>query len=245
MAIKAVFFDAAGTLIKPVRNVGESYAWIARNHGMDVAPSEISARFRLCFAAAPPLAFPGAAARDIQILERNWWRRLVERIFEPWGPFDGFDDYFAELFSYFAAPGSWALYPEVRETLSALKERPVILSVISNFDSRLVNILEGLGTAPFFADIFISSRVGHAKPAREIFDAALSRHGLAARTALHVGDSSETDVRGAIDAGLRGVLVDRDGHYEPECFPRICSLKELLSFVEQDEAGPSKVRCRL
>jgi putative hydrolase of the HAD superfamily len=240
MAIEAVFFDAAGTLIKPVRNVGESYARIARNYGMDVGPSEISTRFRLCFAAAPPLAFPGAAARDIQILERNWWKRLVERIFEPWGRFDGFDDYFAELFSYFAEPESWALYPEVRATLLTLKERGVMLSVISNFDSRLVNILEGLGTAKFFADILISSRVGHAKPAREIFDVALSRHGVAAQAAWHVGDSSETDVRGAMDAGLTGVLVDRDGHHEPEGFLRICSLKELLSFVEQDEAETSK-----
>ena len=240
MTIRAVFFDAAGTLIKPVRNVGESYARIAHNYGINVAPSEISPRFRLCFAAAPPLAFPGASAGDIQVLERNWWRHLVELIFEPWGRFDGFDEYFSELFSYFAEPESWALYPEVRETLSALKERGVILGVISNFDSRLVNILEGLGTAKYFADIIISSRVGHAKPAREIFDAAVRRHGLAAQAALHVGDSSENDVRGAINAGLKGVLVDRDGDNEPTLSLRISSLKELLSFVE-DEAKNSKV----
>jgi putative hydrolase of the HAD superfamily len=240
MTISAIFFDAAGTLIKPARNVGESYARIAHNFGIDVAPSEISSRFRLCFAAAPPLAFPGAAAGDLQVLERNWWKHLVEHIFEPWGRFDGFDEYFSELFSYFAQPQSWTLYPEVRETLSALKKRGVILGVISNFDSRLVNILDGLGTAQYFADIIISSRVGHAKPAREIFDAAVKQHGVAAEAALHVGDSSDNDVRGAINAGLKGVLVDRDGDNEPQLFLRISSLRELLSFLE-DEAKYSQV----
>jgi len=83
MAIKAVFFDAAGTLIKPVRRVGESYAWIAKKYGMGVAPSEISSRFRLCFESAPPLAFSGATASHIQVLERRWWKQRGERIFEP------------------------------------------------------------------------------------------------------------------------------------------------------------------
>ena len=231
MAIQAVFFDAAGTLITPVRRVGESYAVIARKYGMAVSPSEIAGRFRLCFESAPPLAFPGAAAAEIAILERDWWKRLVQRIFEPWGRFETFDDYFAELFAYFAQPESWALYPEVLETLSALKERGLILDVISNFDSRLIDILHGLGTAAHFQEIFISSNVGHAKPARGIFEAALSRHGLAAESAIHVGDGPESDVRGALDAGLRAILVDREGG-ESELPLRVSNLKEILSFLE-------------
>ena len=61
--------------------------------------------------------------------------------------FQRFDEYFAELFAYFAQPKAWTLYPEVTETLSALEKRGMILSVISNFDSRLIGILEGLGAA--------------------------------------------------------------------------------------------------
>ena len=45
MTIKAVFFDAAGTLIKPVRGVGESYAALAAKHGKQVSSSDIAARF--------------------------------------------------------------------------------------------------------------------------------------------------------------------------------------------------------
>jgi putative hydrolase of the HAD superfamily len=232
MTVKVIFLDAAGTLIKPVRKVGESYALMAQKYRMDVAPSEISARFHLCFSSAPALAFPGALTRDIPSLERDWWKRLVERIFEPWGRFEGFDDYFSELFAYFAQPGSWALYAEVPETLSVLKQRGISLDVISNFDSRLLRILEGLGASQYLENIFISSRIGHAKPSREIFHAALECHGLSAESALHVGDSAETDFRGAVNAGLKAILLDRDGDDKSEPSLRISNLKELLSVVE-------------
>ena len=46
MTIKAVFFDAAGTLIKPAKRVGESYAALAAKHGKDVLASDrVSARW--------------------------------------------------------------------------------------------------------------------------------------------------------------------------------------------------------
>ncbi len=209
MPVKAVFFDAAGTLMKPVRGVGESYAALAARHGKEVAPTEIMARFRECFESAPRLAFPDAAARDIETLERQWWKDLVVRVFEPWGRFEKFDAYFAELFDYFAQPAAWSLYPEVAETLATLKQRGLILDVISNFDSRLLRILDGLGAAAQFENIFVSSRIGYAKPDRRIFDAALRRHGLAPAQALHVGDSEIHDLDGARRAGLKAVLIDR------------------------------------
>ena len=230
MAIKAIFFDAAGTLIKPVRRVGESYALVAEKFGMAVAPSAMAERFRVFFDAAPTLAFPGAAAASIAALERDWWKQLVRRIFEPWGPFERFEDYFTELFEYFARADSWMLYPEVPETLSALQERGLTVDVISNFDSRLVNILHGLGAAGWFEEIFISSRVGHAKPNRQIFQAALEKYGLKPGNAMHVGDSEANDLRGAANAGLKGILVDRNRNNDsrPSC---VSSLKQILALL--------------
>jgi putative hydrolase of the HAD superfamily len=235
MAIEAIFFDAAGTLIKPARPVGESYAVLARTYGMEVSAAEIAERFRLCFRAAPPLAFPGAPAARIEDLERAWWKELVRRIFEPWDPFPGFDDFFAELFAYFAKPKAWNLYPEVAETLSALEGRSVILDVISNFDSRLHGILEGLGVAHRFEHIFISSRAGYAKPAPQIFHAALAQHGLRAGDALHVGDSEESDFRGANDAGLTGVLLERNGENHAGVSPCITTLTNILFLLDDPD----------
>jgi putative hydrolase of the HAD superfamily len=232
MTIKAVFFDAAGTLIKPAKRVGESYAAIAAKHGKDVLASDVAERFRVCFDLAPRLAFPGVTESSLGALERDWWKQLVGRVFEPWTPFEKFDECFAELFAYFAEPGAWSLYPEVPETLSMLKERCLILGVISNFDSRLVRVLNGLGAGSSFEEIFVSSRVGYAKPDPRIFHAALHRHGLNPENAIHVGDSQTNDLHGANNAGLRGVLIDRGNGTSPADRDRVTSLKAIVSMLD-------------
>ena len=232
MTIKAVFFDAAGTLIKPARSVGESYAAIAAKHGKEVSSTNITERFRTCFDAAPRLAFPGATEDTVAALERDWWKSLVAQVFEPWSPFVRFEEYFAELFAYFASPNAWTLYPEVLETLTSLKEHDLILDVISNFDSRLVRILDGLGAGAQFENIFVSSRVGYAKPDGRIFNAALSCHGLAPAQALHVGDSEINDLRGANQAGLKGILVERGKTSAAQASDRIDSLRSILALLD-------------
>jgi putative hydrolase of the HAD superfamily len=228
MTLQGVFFDAAGTLMQPIGRVGETYARLARHHGVEASPSDITARFRSCFASAPPLAFPNAPQSGLTELECAWWKTLVQRVFEPWGPFASFDDYFAELFAHFARPDAWELFPEVLETLAALKERGLILDVVSNFDSRLTRILEGLGVTRYLDQIFVSSRIGYAKPAREIFQAALDAHAVAAKNILHVGDSKENDFHGAIDAGLEAILLDRDLSLGAKPPWTVRSLKEIL-----------------
>ena len=232
MTIKAVFFDAAGTLIKPARSVGESYAAIAAKHGKEVSSTNVTERFRTCFDAAPRLAFPGATEDTVAALERDWWKSLVAQVFEPWSPFVRFEEYFAELFAYFASPNAWTLYPEVLETLTSLKERDLILDVISNFDSRLVRILDGLGAGAQFENIFVSSRVGYAKPDGRIFNAALSCHGLAPAQALHVGDSEINDLSGANQAGIKGILVERGKTSAAPTSDRINSLRSILALLD-------------
>jgi putative hydrolase of the HAD superfamily len=232
MPIKAVFFDAAGTLITPVRPVAQTYTLLAKSYGMEVPSSVISERFRTCFAASPPLTFPGST-ESFEQLERDWWKKLVQCVFEPLGQFEQFDRFFTELFSYFARPEAWTLYPDALEPLSALQERGLVLDVISNFDSRLIDILEGLGMSGCFEEVFISSRVGHAKPARQIFDAALKWHNLAPSEAMHVGDSQENDLYGAANAGLMGVLINRSASGRQGNYRQINNLNEIISILDQ------------
>jgi putative hydrolase of the HAD superfamily len=234
MPIKAVFFDAAGTLITPAKPVGQTYTLLARNYGMEVSSFEVSQRFRTCFAASPPLTFGPVSHGSFEQFERDWWKNLVQCVFQPLGRFEQFDKFFSELFSYFARPEAWTLYPDVVETLSALQKRGLALDVISNFDSRLIEILEGLGMAGCFEEVFISSRVGHAKPERQIFETALRRHNLAAGEAMHVGDSEKNDLYGAANAGLLAVLIDRSGSGRPRNYRQIKTLNEIISILDQD-----------
>jgi putative hydrolase of the HAD superfamily len=120
----------------------------------------------------------------------------------------------------------------VLETLAALNERGLILDVISNFDSRLVRILDGLDAGEQFENIFVSSRVGYAKPDRRIFNAALSYHGLAPAQALHVGDSEINDLSGANQAGIKGILVERGKTSAAPASDRINSLRSILALLD-------------
>ena len=101
--LKAVFFDAAGTLFEAREPVGHTYARIARQHGLDAADGAVSTGFRRAFSSTPGLAFgPNRPAGEIRRLEREWWYELVRRSFEGLGEFDNFDAFFDELFAYFA-----------------------------------------------------------------------------------------------------------------------------------------------
>ncbi len=234
VTLKAIFFDAAGTLFKTVRPVGESYSLLARKYGVNVSPERVSERFQSCFSSSPPLAFPRARDEQIHELERAWWKELVRKIFQPWNSFSQFDDYFSELFAYFTKAEAWSLYPETAGILSALKKQGFILDVISNFDSRIFGILYGLGIASRFDSVVISSRVGHAKPDPEIFHATLHLHGLKSEEALHVGDSPDKDAAGAAAAGLTAVLLNRRKSVVPSSsFTQISNLRQILPIVER------------
>ncbi len=228
---KAVFLDAAGTLFESVTPVAVTYAELAKPFGKNVSYEEISLRFRNCFSTAPPMAFPGAEGQRLRALERAWWHDVVRRIFEPAETFLGFEDYFDELFAYFARPDSWALYDDSLVTLEALKDRNIPIALISNFDSRVLTIIQGLGIADYFDSVFISSSAGFAKPAPEIFFLALERYGIAPHEAIHVGDSPETDVEGALNAGVRPILLDRCDEVRHDGAFRIGGLDELMQVL--------------
>jgi FMN phosphatase YigB (HAD superfamily) len=79
--------------------------------------------------------------------------------------------------------------------------------------------------------VTISSEAGWAKPAPEIFQVALGRHGIAPGEALHVGDSEQMDLAGAQAAGIAGVLLDRKA-------PERCSISGRSARVTALSAVP-------
>lgn len=208
--IKAVFFDAAGTLFETREPVGETYARIARAYGVDASAEAVDAGFRRTFRDAAPLAFgPGRNPEELRHLERDWWRGLVAKTFAGIGQFSDFDAYFNLLFEFFADPRHWVADPDALPTLRMLRERDLTIGVISNFDYRLYRILDGLGLGRWFDSVTISSEAGFAKPSTRLFETALKRHRLAPGEALHVGDSEHLDLAGASAAGLAAVLLNR------------------------------------
>jgi len=212
--IEAVTLDAAGTLFMVAEPVGTTYARIALRHGIQRASSDLEARFRAAFRAAPPLACPAGDRAELDAYERAWWRRVVRRTLDA-SDAPGFDACFAELFAYFAEPRAWRVYPDVRAALVTIRAAGIRTAVVSNFDRRLAAIIDGLGLAELFDLIVPSSAAGSAKPAPAIFRHALGGLGVPAERAVHAGDDPTDDVGGARAAGLRAVLVDRTTERRP------------------------------
>ncbi len=115
----------------------------------------------------------------------------------------------AELVAHFAEERHWAVYPETRPVLRALRGAGLRLAVVSNWDSTLPSLLARLGLAGEVDTVVVSALVGVSKPARGIFDEAVRRAEVAHAEALHVGDSLTDDYHGAREAGLAALLLDR------------------------------------
>ena len=206
---RAVLLDAAGTLIDIARPLGETYSRLARDFGGDLDPDTLTAGFRTAFSDIPPMAFPGRRGAGLDRAERAWWRTLVARVTGAAGGVPDFDPYFDRLYAHYAGARAWRVYSEVPAVLTTLRERGAALAVVSNFDSRLLPLLDALGLAPFFDAVVCSGAAGAAKPDRAIFTQALAMLGVDRSQALHVGDSREADYEGALAAGIEALHVDR------------------------------------
>jgi putative hydrolase of the HAD superfamily len=203
-----VLFDAAGTLIELVEPVGESYARLARQHGVALPAWRLEDAFGRVLRGAPPMAFPGAAAGAVADLERAWWRGVVRATFlatDATARFADFEAFFAELFDHFARAASWRARPGSAAALAGLRARGLATGVVSNFDHRLPAILVGLGLAAQLDCVVLPGEVGVAKPDPAIFAHALSRLRVRADETLFVGDREDQDLAGARAAGLRAI----------------------------------------
>jgi putative hydrolase of the HAD superfamily len=134
----------------------------------------------------------------------------------------------ADLTDALLAALRFRAYPDAAPALVELRARGLTVVVVSNWDHSLHERLAETGLAPLVDGAVASAELGHAKPERAIFEHALALAGAEAGAALHAGDSPREDVEGALAAGLRAVLVARDGPPpSPPAVPVIRSLAEL------------------
>ncbi len=206
--IRAILFDAAGTLFYLTKTVGDHYAHVGREVGLELDAQQLESAFHAAWQQMPRRpAIDGPRKND----DKGWWRELVGHVFDQVAPsvneFDR-DNFFEVAYEHFAEPGVWELYPEVLGMLEELAPR-FRLAVISNFDGRLRLILQHLGISKFFSQIFISSELGAEKPDPQIYRRALKIMHLNADEVLHVGDDPERDWKAATAAGLTVFRLDR------------------------------------
>lgn len=207
-SLKAIFFDAVGTLFYLNGTVGDHYALVGSEVGLDLDARGLERAFHAVWKKMPQRAVIDAPREND---DKGWWRELVDLVLDQVAPslseFDR-DNFFEIAYEHFAEAGVWQLYPEVTRALEELWPR-FQLAVISNFDGRLRSILKHLGISKFFRHVFVSSELGADKPDPEIYRRALKFIDLKPNEVLHVGDDPKGDWEAASVAGLLVFQLDR------------------------------------
>jgi putative hydrolase of the HAD superfamily len=128
----------------------------------------------------------------------------------------------------------WELkvYEDTLPTLKELKNRSLIIGLVSNVVQDMEPTYTELGIQPYLDFKVTSSEVGYDKPRPEIFMAALDKAKVKPEESIFIGDQYHLDIVGARGVGIKAVLIDRND-YSPEITdcPRIRSLTEIMEYI--------------
>jgi putative hydrolase of the HAD superfamily len=123
------------------------------------------------------------------------------------------------------------VYPDVEPTLSQLRDKGLKLGLVTNsFKQDLDYVLGELGLEKWFNTIACIDSCNCTKPNKEIFLYALNKLGVKPSESLFIGDSVVHDYEGALNVGIKSLLIDREGII-PNRYDKISSLTELLKIV--------------
>lgn len=218
---RAVFFDAVGTVLHPVRGAPAVYADAAVRYGLPGDPAAILARFRDSYLRQEAIDEAAGWVTD-EAREFERWQAIVRETLSG-APAECFD----LLYRHFAKPESWEVPADAAGLFERLAGRGLVLGLASNYDSRLRSVLAGRPELERLGGrVVVSSEVGVRKPGAGFFARVADLAGCRRQEVVLVGDDLENDYRGARAAGMRAVLLDPSGRHSsvPD---RVTSLDEL------------------
>jgi putative hydrolase of the HAD superfamily len=141
------------------------------------------------------------------------------------------DAYFQRHVIHYEA--AWALFPDTvpaLDTLAGYRHAVLSNSAFAHQDRKL----RALGVRDRFEVLLCAAELGVSKPEPAAFHAACEALGLAPAQVAYVGNEPDIDARGAADAGLLGIWLDRlEVGGRPELL-RITGLAELPGLLGGD-----------
>jgi len=200
-SVRAVLLDFYCTLVDlsdPVRSDG--FDDLARRLGLPLSPGEFYRRYVEIISSEPAENETCGFAPY-----RTSWLAAGRRLLAPFGR-EPAAEQFAGAYADMHATA--VVFPEVPDALRALASH-FRTGVIANADhDYLMRCLDHNGLR--FDLLVDSETAGCYKPEPRIFQQACDALSVPAGEAVMVGDTPETDVRGAQRAGLRAVWLNRD-----------------------------------
>ncbi len=218
--IKFIFFDVGNTLLFP--NRARIHAPLAER---SLTPEPEHLRDLEC---RIKNQFDAQMTEDGSTDQSFWWMFYTQLLSELGRSDDSLRDHLVESIRQSA---NWdQIRPGTREQLEQIATHCRI-SVISNADGKIEDVLRRCDIADCFLSITDSGLVGYEKPHREIFRQALKSLDAAPEESLYVGDVYSVDYLGATGAGLQAVLMDVPGAYREKGVPRVEDLRQLQSIL--------------
>jgi len=237
--LRAIFLDIGDTVMRPNPSWEHVYAMAFGEFGFDVDIDELHAALRRAY-------HHGGWGMDggFEPTEETSFRRTIEidaAAIAELGLEPMPDAFYRRLSELFMVTSHWHIFPDAYPTLTALRERGLIVGAVSNWVWNLPELLHALDLVSHFDFIAASARIGFEKPHPRIFQWALDQAGVPAESVIHVGDHVDADVEGARAVGIAGVLIDRAHRHRPEDVPDgvqvIDSLDALLPIVDERMSG--------
>lgn len=231
MSFNTIFLDMGYTLAFPYPSWSDVYYTAYREAGIAIDQATlhevVEAVWRSVIAADATASWEASEAGD----RRRQWE-IENAILDRLGITENRHQVVKQVTEAFRDPANYRIFPEVPDTLRALRAQGYKLAIVSNWDWHLPALCQELNLTPYFDAIIVSARVGRAKPHPQIFHTALSETAAEPKHTLHVGDSYHADILGAHGVGITGVLIDRAGTAETDGHLTIRCLDELLPLLD-------------
>jgi putative hydrolase of the HAD superfamily len=226
MRYAAVFFDAGETLVHPHPTFPDLFATILRREGHDVDADTIQDRIHVVYDRFRSAAETNELWTTTREKSRRFWHDVYTIFLGDLGISDA-NGLVDTVYREFTDIANYALFEDVPPVLERLRDEGLTLGVVSNFEEWLERLLERLGVRSFFEVRVISGVEGLEKPDPRIFELAMERAGVEARSCVYVGDNPEFDVDPALALGMFPVLIDRRDRFPEATVARIRSMAEL------------------
>jgi 2-haloalkanoic acid dehalogenase type II len=224
--VKAVIFDLGGTIVKSFEPA-QVFHRILEAHGYRVQIEKIRAAHK-----RNETEFD---VDDMADQGMEYWNRWNGRLLESIGIEDNERLLARSINEQWFNYADLQVYSDAAETLEKLKLKKVKLGIVTNaLEEEIRKMFDKLGLNNLFDVAVGCDTCRKAKPRREIFCYALERLNVQAGEAIFVGDSLKYDYEGAEKAGMRAVLVSRNGD-APAGIETVKTLTEILEYVDREQ----------
>lgn len=227
MTTRAVFFDLGDTLVKIKPEVYEDSAQaIANESPLNVEAADLHKAITDEWSVrnGEPIQWVKTVETELQ-----YWQAFYRNVLGRLGVPEPSPSLVEMLSCRTVDPASFVCFPDVKKVLHTLRERGIILGVISNVFPSAKRIIDRLQLTHWFDPIVLSYEYTCAKPCHEIYQYTLVCTGVKPEEAIFIDDRFKF-IKAAIEVGMQARLIDREGQCRSE-YPKIRSMYELLELL--------------